>query len=373
MRLQIEKDIWGGQGLARHEGKIIMVRGAMAGEICEAEVISDHRDYSRARALSILESSPDRVTPSCPGFGDCGGCVYLDMKEERELEAKALILHDSLVRTGLLPADKVPEIRTLRGPREEYRSHATVASDGENTGFYASESQRVVPLPPGGCRLLPGELNEYIMRFRFPKGQRHFALDADMAPHGPDGEGFLEERERGYRYVRTLEDFFQGNRFLRGELIDLICQALPDESRPAADLGCGIGFFSLPMARHCEKVKGFDRVSSLIERSRENARHNGVDNVSFHRTDLSEIDPHRDSFQAVCVDPPRTGISRQGRRVIEAMSPERILYLSCNPATFARDCRDFVKSGYSLTELYMIDMFPGTAHIESLGILLQDV
>jgi 23S rRNA (uracil1939-C5)-methyltransferase len=371
MRLQIEKDIWGGQGLARHEGKVVMVQGAMAGETCEAEVISEQSGYSRARALSILEASPDRVPPSCPRFKECGGCAYLDMKREREISVKGLVLRESLARTGSLSMDEIPDIRTITGPREGYRSHAAVASDAESTGFYASGSHNVVPLPSGGCRLLPGELNEYILRCRLPKGQHLFALDGDMIPHGPGGGELLVERERGFTYVRALEDFFQGNRFLRGELIDLICRALPPGRGRAADLGCGIGFFTLPMALHCEHVKGFDREPSLVARARENRLRNGVENVSFHRSDLSEIHPHRDSFRTVCVDPPRTGISRRGRRVIEAMAPERILYLSCNPATFARDCRDFAAAGYRIRDLFMIDMFPGTTHIESLAILCK--
>jgi 23S rRNA (uracil1939-C5)-methyltransferase len=177
--------------------------------------------------------------------------------------------------------------------------------------------------------------------------------------------GPVREMENGVRYDRDVSCFFQANRFLRATMLGTAAEyASLGAGDSFLDLGCGVGFFTLYLARGGAAGTGVDRDGRAIRWARHNARLNGVKGVSFLEGDL--LSPVRlDHVPRVIVcDPPRAGLPKEARRAVAAVKPERVVYVSCNPATFARDTRDLIAGGYGLSMVTLIDMFPATAHLE---------
>ncbi|NCU33249.1 MAG: class I SAM-dependent RNA methyltransferase [Candidatus Moranbacteria bacterium] len=182
----------------------------------------------------------------------------------------------------------------------------------------------------------------------------------------------IEESECGITYKREINGFFQANRFLRSRMLEIVKEysdlTIKDNF---IDIGCGCGFFTLYLARDAAAGYGFDVDKKGIDHAEKNAVLNSIDNVKFFAISSSEIHPHKVKAASVIVDPPRMGLTKKTRQTINAINPDKIIYVSCNPSTYARDIRDFISRGYKLDRLTMIDMFPGTHHIEIITRLVK--
>jgi len=182
----------------------------------------------------------------------------------------------------------------------------------------------------------------------------------------------IVESEEGFLFHRDINGFFQANRFLRGEMIRKVTSlSTSDSNSTFLDICSGCGFFTLPLSANAGNGYGFDIDRSGISFARKNTKINGITNVKFFNIPESEIKPHIYSPEVVVIDPPRSGLSKRGRKTVNAIKPDRIVYVSCNPSNFSRDVRDFMKNGYSLENLIFIDMFPCTHHIELISLLTK--
>ncbi|HEV8095259.1 MAG TPA: 23S rRNA (uracil(1939)-C(5))-methyltransferase RlmD [Burkholderiales bacterium] len=411
-----------GRGVARNaQGKVVFVEGALPGETVEALPLLGKRSFDVARAVEILRESPARREPRCPYFGVCGGCATQHIDARTQVAAKQRWLEDCLARIGKVEVGSL--LPPLYGEEWGYRRRARlsvrhIASKGALVGFrerrstYVADMQSCDVLPPPVSALIP-RLRELIaqlsIRERVPQIEvavgdeatvlvfRHLLplTDEDEArlrqfaestgvhvwlqPQGPDSVAPLQPAKRdvlsyrlpayGVRIAFEPTDFTQVNDSINRALVSRVMRLLdPRPGERIADLFCGLGNFSLPIARLGAQVIGFEASALLVERARANAAANGLV-AQFEAVDLfrSRIDAFG-PFHKVLLDPPREGAIEVVKR-IGATWPRRIVYVSCDPATLARDAAVLVHTkGFTLEAAGVVNMFPHTAHVESVAV-----
>lgn len=419
-----------GRGVGRVEdtedsGKTVFVHGALPQERVLAKLIGRTRQFDEAIAQEVLTASPDRVEPKCAWFDQCGGCALQHMEPLAQVKWKHKRLEDNLRRIG--GVEPVRWAEPLHSSPWGYRRRARlsvryVPKKGrvlvgfrEKQGRFVADVGECVVLHPTFANKLEalselvGSLSipqaipqieiavgddhgamiirhleplstEDLMRLhRFSEGHQ---LAIYLQPKGPDTVKVLGDGEHALSY--RLSEFelslaFKPQQFIQvnGDInAKIISQALRWLDLKATDrvldLFCGLGNFSLPLATVCGEVVGVEGSTDLVVSARANAQRNGLSNVVFHVADLSlkpEDQPFlREAFDAVLIDPPRSG-AEAVLPVVASSGAQRIVYVSCNPATLARDAGLLVKThGYRLMEAGVADMFPHTAHIESLAL-----
>ncbi len=414
-----------GRGVARVDGKAVFVAGALPGERVRARAVKRHRRYDEAVAVEILEPAAGRVQPRCAHFGVCGGCALQHLGEGRQLELKRAHVEEQLLRIGKVAPGEW--LAPLGGSAWAYRRRARlgvkwVAKKGrvlvgfrEKATPYIAEIERCEVLaPPVGALLGPlatliGRLS---VRDRLPQievaaGEGATALvlrvldppsPADLAelrsfaaeqgvefylqPGGYDTVAPLEppatplayrlpEFDVELRFAPT--DFVQVNAGINREAVGLALRLLAAQAGDRVlDLFCGLGNFTLPLARRAARVVGVEGEPGLVGRARDNAARNGLANVEFHVADLAQ-DPGTAGwatgpYQRVLLDPPRAGAAAM-LAMLGRLRPARIVYVSCHPASLARDAGELVHGhGFRLAAAGVMDMFPQTAHVESIAV-----
>ena len=414
-----------GRGVGRREGKAVFVTGALAGETVRAQQTGRSRHHDEARTLEVVEASPDRVEPRCPHFGTCGGCVLQHLDQARQIEAKQRALLDTLQRIGQVAAERtLPTLTDLAwGYRRKGRfSVRYVEKKGKAlVGFRETDPRYVADLsvchtvvPEVGRRIpdiaaLVGSLDgrRTLPLIEFIAGDDAVALvfrhleplsDGDLArlvefakssglavflqPGGVDTVHALWPAHVPLAYSipghdLTLAfhplDFIQVNAGINGRMIDSALELLDVQPGDRVlDLFCGVGNFTLPLARRAGQVVGVDVDAGLAGRARDNAARNGLGNVQFHACDLfADLrgEPWlRAGFDKLLLDPPRAGAADVLAQLpLEGIG--RIVYVSCHPASLARDAGFLVhERGYTLKAVGALDMFPQTAHVEGIAL-----
>ena len=354
--VRIEKESYG-SFIARHEGKIIFTDGVLPGELCRLQITEEKKDFAFAELIEVLEPSDKRIKPACPNYLKCGGCDYLHADYSTEIEIKRNIIKDCSKRIGRF--DFNSEIKTYLSERFGYRSRCSVKSDGKHTGFYGKKSNEIIPFPANGCILLDPEINAHIKNNRITKDCR---ITKDSNGKVSDTYSIeIPEKELEFRYNHNSEGFFQSNRFLRSKMLELVLDKASGFSQ-AVDLGCGCGFFTIPLSKKM-KITGIDISKESITSAKKNNITNGTD-AKFIRCDMDSIPDSIKTADLIVTDPPRAGMNSKAREIIKKIRPDKIVYVSCNPSTWARDAGEFIKSGYKTESIDLIDMFPGTMHIE---------
>lgn len=418
-----------GVGVARVEGKTVFIDQALPGEDVHFIYTQRKRNYDHGKLQQIDKASPLRVTPACPHFGVCGGCSLQHLQAEEQIHLKQKILLDNLQRIGHVQPETVRE--PITGPLWGYRRKARLGlkyvekKEKLLIGFRESASRYLADLSV--CKVLHpavGEHLEDIARcirslsiyqaipqievavgddltalvirhlqpfteldrqslIEFAK-QYQFALYTQAGgpdtiiplwPEHPALQYSLDEY--GLRYEFLPNDFVQVNAEINHKMIAAVVQALElTPEQRVLELFCGLGNFTLPIAQHCQHVVAVEGEASLVARAQQNAEHNDIRNVEFHVTDLMQNLTqlpwwHKQYFDRLFLDPPRSGAS-EVLPVIAQLKPPRIVYVSCNPATLARDAGILCEEqGYRLIEAGVMDMFPHTAHVESLAVFVR--
>ncbi|HDP80912.1 MAG TPA: class I SAM-dependent RNA methyltransferase [Spirochaetes bacterium] len=368
VKLTIEKAVYGGYGLGRSDGKVIFVPCTLPGDCVETTITAVKKDFSYGTLLRIITPSKERTAPDCPNFAVCGGCDYLHCSYETELRIKKSIVVDSLLRTARLKPEDLPEIAVMASARYGYRSHATVKRGGDGTaGFFRRDSTVHVPFPEKGCLLLSPVLIEALRKKEEAAvNEFRIAHDHEGAVYRSDCTGGpLREIEQGIIYDRDISCFFQANRLLRSHML-----AAAGEYGSAAegvdfiDLACGVGFFALYLGALGAEGTGVDIDRKNIRWALHNGKINRAGPVGFVRADIARVSFAGKNPGLIIADPPRAGLSLKTRSLITHLGPGLFVYVSCDPATFSRDLRHFLENGYRLARLALLDMFPGTYHIE---------
>lgn len=414
-----------GRGVAHVDGKAIFIDGALPGEQVRFVYTRQHRSYDEGRTVDVLSGAPERVEPRCEHFGVCGGCVLQHMAPEAQIRAKQGILLENLARIGNVQPDAVLE--PLTGPHWGYRHKARLGAKfvvkkgrmlvgfRERQAPYLAELRRCEVLHPAvGERIAAlAELIEGLsVRNRIPQvevavgdqavalvfrhlaplsaadlealrvfGQTHeFAIFLQSA--GPDSVELIYPQTVDLTYGLAAydvslafepTDFIQVNPAVNRQMVDRVLALLDlQPNHRVLDLFCGLGNFTLPMARRAAEVVGVEGEAGLVKRAQANAERNAIPNARFYCADLNEDlvgSPWLgQAYDRIVLDPPRSGAAPVMTR-LAALAAARIVYVSCHPASLARDAGQLVhEQGYRLVSAGVMDMFPHTAHVESIAL-----
>jgi len=397
----------GGAALGRHEGRVIFVPYALPGETVRVEITEDKGRYAFARLVEVLEPSPDRVAPSCPYFGPagCGGCQWQHVDYPAQLRLKAAIVADQLTRIGGL-AD--PPVRSPLPDSSgwAYRNHAQFhPAPGEGLGFQAAASHDVVAVDE--CLVLHPLLSDLyatldldlpgLMRLSLRAGAETgdlmliFEMADDLPPALESdlpvscvlllsdgryanliGNNHITEIVAGRTYRVSAPSFFQVNTPQAGQLVQQVLAYLDLKGgETVLDGYCGVGLFTLHLAERAGLVVGVESAPPAVADLLENTA--GMDNVEVIEGPVEAVLPDLDiPLDCAVVDPPRAGVDRFALDALVAHRPARLVYVSCDPATLARDAKRLARAGYRLVEVQPVDVFPQTYHVESVACFESD-
>jgi 23S rRNA (uracil1939-C5)-methyltransferase len=415
-----------GRGIAHPKGKTVFIEGALPGEDVEFQLTRSRRDYDEGRVSHIYEASTDRVSPRCLHFGVCGGCALQHCSPDAQVVAKQQTLLDNLKRIGKVQPKELfhPLTDSVWGYRRRARlsvryelsRRRAYVGFMEKHGRRITETSRCETLHPKiGLLLKPLALlvSQLGIAARIP--QIEVAIGDDVTvlllrilspPDAMDKEKLSDfERAHDLRfYVQPGKgdstgpltagrvdlfyrlpdwniafepsDFIQINAGINRQLVKRALELLQiDSQKRVLDLFCGLGNFTLPMARIAKGVVGIEAEPGLVIRAQANARRNGLTNVGFYQADLFAVQKQavwlQQPYDRLLLDPPRSG-AHQILTCLKGKLPPRLVYISCHPATLARDAKLLVHGyGYELLSAGVVDMFPHTAHIESMAVFAR--
>ncbi len=426
----------GGMGVARIDGRVVFVHGALRGETCRVLILKTLKSVAFAKVLEVIEPSGARVESDCPYFPRCGGCTYRHMSYEEELRLKKQRVQDNLSRIG----GSDVTVEEILGAQDtlRYRNKAQypVSKDGA-VGFYRARTHEIIECEH--CLLVRPEadaaaeaLREYMQSCRvagydektgrglvrhlyvrsnaageslicvlvngdkLPKEDRLVALLRDACPKcrgivlGTNtkkgnvilgdryrtlwGDDRLEDTLCGKRFLLSVPSFYQVNRTQAERLYAKAIEFADLTGRETVlDLYCGAGTITLALSDHAKKVLGAEIVPEAIDDARENAVRNDVRNVEFFCGDASDVAKKLAQEHlrpdVITVDPPRKGLAPDVVESIAEMQPQRVVYVSCDSATMARDVKRFAELGYTATRAAAVDMFPRADHVETVVLL----
>jgi 23S rRNA (uracil1939-C5)-methyltransferase len=407
LTLSIERPAYGDMSISRYQGKIVLVNGVfLPGESVEAVIEKEKKDYISASVLKLVKSSPERIQPACEYFGSCGGCHMQHIPYDLQIKLKEEVLSDCLKRIGKIDAELSDPI--IPDSPWNYRLRAQYKISGNTIGFFRGKTREVVNIE--SCPLMTPKINRYyhkargIIRLNRIIRELHI-ISGDTAvalvklstgeATAPDLEqlavqfteagfsGFIMEnkdRER-FGYGRTYADlelaglaytvsplcFFQSSWKLNVKLIDHIKNVLaPLAGKDILDLHAGSGNFSLPLAE-ADRIVAVEGNPAAIENGKRSVAMNEINNFTFIKSSAEDYTTD-DQFDIVITDPPRTGLKVKVIHNLLSMMPDRVVYISCNPTTLARDLQKLSEK-YDIESVRLVDFFPQTYHIESLVFL----
>ena len=414
-----------GRGVTHIDGKAVFIDGALPGEVVSFEYTTSRRKFDEGRVTAVQTASPDRVEPRCAHFGVCGGCSLQHLDSAAQIQAKQQTLLDNLRHIGKVEPESL--LPPLTGPAWGYRTKGrlgvkdVVKKGRVLVGFREKRSPYVADLarcevlhPAVGDRLegLSGLIEQLEVRARIPQIEvavasettalvfRHldpltphdhdvlkrYAMDQGvhvyLQPAGPDTVQVLWPEKSVLSYTLASEsvviefqptDFTQVNTAINEQMVARVLEMMSlGETDTVLDLFCGLGNFTLPLARHAGQVTGVEGDAGLVSRARDNAALNGLDNTAFHVANLAVTNTGAawagSGYNKVLLDPPRSGAA-EVMPLLGNIHPQRIVYVSCHPGSLARDAGTLVNElGYRLLSAGVMDMFPHTAHVESIAL-----
>lgn len=414
MQAKIEGISHRGEGVARINGKATFIPYAIPGEEVEVEIIQENKRFSRGKLAGIYTASPDRREPVCPAYYDCGGCAYQHIDYARELDLKRNMVKETLKRLGGIDTKVLP----VTGMEEPYRYrnkvvwHTAMVNGKMQMGFYREGSHDLIPL--GGCTLIHEDMEQVQnslaanlsglevqpgtgISLRRSSWNGHMSLvfngkcnrealsawasslPANLSLHVSQGskiktlqgEPFLEEQLCGLTFRISPLAFLQVNHQQTEKLYQLIHKyATLRGKEMILDGFCGIGTIALSLAQHAFQVTGVELYPQAVADAKQNAAINDIQNARFYAGPCEDVITRlNQSFDVVILDPPRAGCKVQTIEAIIKTNTRRIIYISCNPSTLARDLQLFASSSYNITEVQPVDMFPRTPHVETVVLM----
>lgn len=408
-----------GLGVAKIKGKTWFIENGLPQEQVEIKILEEKRQYGRGIAQKILKASPQRQQPICPYYQQCGGCQSQHIAIELQREAKQRAL---LQRLSQLQPD-VALMPMLCGDSWHYRRRIRLSIVYQNKtvqiGFRQKNTQQIVPIRH--CAVIEPALNEILekltalfQQWSTPKQLGHIELvNADngvamLLRHTQNlretdrtllcefaaqhrimlfvqddqqiqhlvGESPYYQLDNGLHLSFDIRDFIQVNRQLNQKMIDTALSWLDLQPQDhLLDLFCGMGNFTLPISQHVQSAVGIEGVFEMVQKAQKNAEQNQCHNVKFYRADLEQPFMQQDwakqPFNKILLDPARSGAAFALPHLCQ-LAAEKILYVSCNPATLVRDAEILCQAGYQLKKVAMVDMFPHTAHLESISLFEKE-
>ena len=416
IEVTVERAVYRGQGLARHDGQVVFVPRGLPGDVLRVRVASVTPGYVKAEIEEVVTAGPGRSDARCPHFSQCGGCAYQHLDPAAQAALKESVLRDALRRAGT--AWEGP-IAVRPSPPEGWRTRATLhveqGRDGVRLGFHREASHDVVDIER--CLQLSAPMMAAVRGLRDALDARHglaravrdvelaesfdgrrlvASLETTLDPKEAPGAASLgdavpsltglglvagEGRRRRFLLLRGdahvdatvhglhlrshVQSFFQANRFLVDALVQEVLDRTP-AGGSVLDLYAGVGLFALPLGRRAEEVRGLELSPTAVEDARANAEAAGLSHVRIHSGDvreMAELPPRPD--ERIVLDPPRTGAGADVVRMVAARKPASVVYVSCDPPTLGRDLKVFAAEGYAPDSIAAFDLFPDTFHVET--------
>lgn len=388
VELTVDRPAQGGRMIARLDGAIVLVAGAIPGERVRARVTERRHGVAFAEAVEVLDASPDRREP--PSDPLCGGNLLAHVAYPRQLELKREILGDAFRRQARLPLETLPPI--TGSPETGYRMRARLHMAHGRIGFYRERTRDVCDAARTGqlseaaaaviqsaaSALAPhaAGIDEIVLAENVAATERIIHVVSKFNPvdfsrliDGVTGGDTLDERLPGGATLRRhATSFFQANRFLLAPLVTKVCDAAGAGN--IADLFAGVGLFAVEAASRGAEVIAVESDPSSSGDLSHNLKPFGLSARAVREPVESWLAGRASVPETVIVDPPRTGLSNEARRRLIEVTPEKVVYVSCDPVTLARDVKEFLAAGYQLTKLEALDLFPNTPHVESIAVLI---
>ena len=399
--LLLGKHTYGGDAMGRLEdGRAVFVPFGLPGERVRVRLTEEKKNFTRGEIIEILEPSPERIKARCKHFGACGGCHYQNLSYEKQLEIKTEILIDQFKRIGKMEDPPVQKMIPCPAPWN-YRNHVQFSlNEAGKLGFRASNSNSIVPITE--CHLPEASINALWPQLEFEpdtniervslRGGKDedlmLVLESD-SPEPPELEIengisvthiyqensvilagtdhiFIQVLDRAFKV--SAGSFFQVNTMMAGKMVEHLLACLPISfSTTVLDVYCGVGLFSAFLAPKCKSVIGIESSPSACEDFSFNL--DEFDHVELYEGAAEEVIPYLEAKpDLVLVDPPRAGLDKTVVDGILKLNPQTIAYVSCDPATLARDARRLINGGYTLKQVTPFDLFPQTYHIESISL-----
>ena len=383
LEVSIEKIIPNGFGLAFAENLTVFVALAVSGDKLRVRINQLKGKTAFAEIVEIIKPSAQRIEPMCAYFGRCGGCDFQQMDYETQLEAKVAILRDCLSRIGKIDFKAIPIIPSPKP--YEYRARAAwhIDTRRKKIGYFQRNSHTIIDVE--NCPILNPELQETLTDLRREiEWESYWAhiVEIEAANSGEDvsiySNELVEQVEEisflanGNRYFYNASSFFQGNPFLIESLIETATKDATGTT--ALDLYCGVGLFTLPLAEKFAKVIGVEGNEQAVDFARKNIEQARIEHARIFAENVSDwLSDNVKDLQAidfVLLDPPRAGTEKETIENLLKIKPKEISYVSCEPATLARDLR-ILSESYSIESIVALDLFPQTHHVETVVRLKQ--
>jgi 23S rRNA (uracil1939-C5)-methyltransferase len=392
VEIEIEKLVYGGDGLARLDGQVVLMPFVLPGEKVSFRPQRMKAGLLKGTQVNILQASAHRIEPRCEYFKLCGGCQLQHCSYEYQLAQKQSILRETLRRIGGL--EYTDEIAIISGEPWGYRNRVQLHFKAGTCGFHKAESHAIQGV--SHCDISAPLLNEALRKIGpavkkqewpdflrslelFTNGQeiqvnvlesnrpvaaRFFTWLKGMLPAIADGA--IEYDAAGERFRISGGSFFQTNRFLIDALVN---EVLGDESgEEALDLYAGVGLFTLPMARKFKRIKAVERGATALRDLEFNAKRAGLANINAQRASAEDFLREMQSApEWIVADPPRTGLGQEATVELLRLKPQRLTIVSCDPTTLARDLKVLINGGYWVARMALVDLFPQTYHFESIA------
>jgi len=412
VKVTVEKFVYGGDCLGRlPDGRAVFVPFTLPGEVAEIEITESKERFARGRVLNLLQSAPNRLDAPCPYFTVCGGCHYQHLDYTQQLDLKKELIKDQLKRIGKLT--DLPEITITPSPlpfgyRNQVQFHPTNHENGigiNSLGFKRANSDEILPIEK--CLLVPDEINQLLAQIELEPdsdlSRITMRIDSDgelmlvlagkseeppdlsielpvsstyVSPDGQSlnlsGNDALVYTIMGKDFLVSPESFFQVNLPVAEEMLGHVLSLIGNQhDLNILELYSGVGLFTRFLAPHASQLTAiesspsacFDFVSNLDE----------FDNISLYEGTVEDILPglveQIKPVDLVVLDPPRAGLNTWARQALIDLNPQQIIYISCDPSTLARDLKHLAESGYKMQNLHAFDMFPQTAHVETIVVI----
>jgi len=381
LTIKIESIAFGGDGVGRIDNFVAFVPFAVPGDELEIEITQLKKKFLRGRVLKIIKPSPFRVKPLCRYYEKCGGCCYQCLNYEHQLKIKKNQVEEAFWKIGKNPSPPVLEpiaASKIYHYRGKAQYHAKNTANGWKIGFLDVSGGRLVNIEH--CEIMEETINEKINVLRENKHLRDIQNDqltiwSDFFTAQENKKESIVRVVKGKYFLVPRDGFFQANLYLTDQLVDEVCRlAAIGEVDTVVDAYSGSGLFSVFLSPFAKNIVGIEVNEKSVKCALINARNADLQNVKFICGDVGDVLQKKiitsdEKISLIILDPPRSGCEEKVLKAIVDMQPLKIIYVSCNPATQARDFKYLNGYGYNLLSLLPIDMFPQTEHIEIIGLM----
>ena len=369
LTVQIEKLDHYGRGITRINDKICFVENALPKETVEIEIIKETKKYFLAISKKIIKESKDRVISPCPYESICGGCNLAHLSFTKEQEFKEGKVKEILEKFAKIPSDKIKPI--IYDKPYHYRNKITLHTNGNKIGLYQKESNTITPITK--CLLLNDKLNEELGNIK-PKTKKDIILkignktDEILSPTNKNN--YIISYIGNKKYKISEKSFFQVNSVITEKLYEEIKRIIQDKkSKNVLDLYCGTGTIGIYIHECVDKVLGIESCKEAVEDANDNKELNNATNCTYKLGKVEDLTTEiTKEYDTAIIDPPRSGLHKNVIKKLLEITPENLIYVSCDPVTLARDL-NFLKEKYKVEYIRPYNMFPRTYHVECCSVL----